>query len=114
MCTQTQLNKITSEVSQGVKKALGDRLHNIILYGSYARGDYDDESDIDIMVLADIKDEEIYPFRKIVRQISNDVSLDFGTTVSLSLNDKNIFDSRVNILPFYRNVITEGVTIYGR
>ena len=27
----------------------------VILYGSYARGDYQDDSDIDIMILLDIK-----------------------------------------------------------
>jgi uncharacterized protein len=33
---------------------LGEKLEKVILFGSYARGDYDEESDIDIMVIADI------------------------------------------------------------
>jgi len=114
MCTQIQLKKITDEISKNIQNEFGERLNTIILYGSYARGDYNDESDIDIMVLADLKDDEIYSYRKIVRQISNNISLEHGTTVSVSLNDKKTFDSRVNILPTYKNVITEGVNIYGR
>jgi len=115
MCTnsQKQLKRITDEISKDVKKVLGERLNNIILYGSDARGYYNDESDIDIMVLADVKDDEIYSYRKIIRQISNNVSLEYGTTVSLSLNNKKTFESRINILPTYKNVITEGINIYG-
>ena len=48
MCTKAQLTQITKEVSEGIQNMLGDKLQNIILYGSYARGDNDDESDIDI------------------------------------------------------------------
>ena len=36
---------------------LGNRLKKAILYGSYARGDYDKNSDIDIMVLTDFDEE---------------------------------------------------------
>ena len=42
MCIQTKLNKITQEVSRKVQALLGDRLRNVILYGSYARGDFDE------------------------------------------------------------------------
>ena len=32
---------------------------NMILYGSYARGDYGDNSDMDIMVLTELTDDRI-------------------------------------------------------
>ena len=112
MCTQAQLKRITSEVSHSVKKALGDRLHNIILYGSYARGDYNDGSDIDIMVLADVKDEEKPAFLKVVDKISSNISLKNDITVSILLKDKNFFNAHTSVLPFYRNVEVEGVEVY--
>jgi len=112
MCTQTQLNKITSEVSQGVQGVLGDRLRNIILYGSYARGDYNDHSDVDIMVLADVSDIERPTFLKGVDKISSNISLENDITVSISLKDKRFFDTHISVLPFYRNVETEGVEVY--
>ena len=37
-----------------IKKIYGTHLRQIILYGSYARGDYGPDSDIDIMILLDI------------------------------------------------------------
>ena len=36
--------------SRGVKNILGKNLRKVILYGSYARGDYNDNSDVDTMV----------------------------------------------------------------
>ena len=39
---------------QGLNKILGKRLKKVILYGSYARGDYNNSSDIDIMILTDL------------------------------------------------------------
>ena len=42
------INKIIDEFVKGAKEILGDRVKKIILYGSYARGDYNEGSDIDI------------------------------------------------------------------
>jgi len=43
---------ITDDLRNNLQKILGNRLCKIILYGSYARGDYKEYSDLDIMVLA--------------------------------------------------------------
>ena len=37
--------------AQGTKKIFKNNLSRLIVYGSYARGDYKDNSDIDIMIL---------------------------------------------------------------
>ena len=112
MCTQLQLDKITKEIAQKVHAVLGKRLRNVILFGSYARGDYDEESDIDIMVLADVGEEEIYDFQKQINLISSRTSLAHDITISIMLNDKRLFDKRLPVLPFYRNVVNDGVQLY--
>ena len=53
------VHDIIISFANGVKKILGDDLKKIILYGSYARGDYSENSDIDIMVLTTLTDSEI-------------------------------------------------------
>ena len=112
MHTDLKLNQITNEVSQGVQRILGDKLHKIILYGSYARGDYNSESDVDIMVLADIIDDEKRLFQKAINKIASNVSLENDITVSIFLKDMNFFYSHKDLLPFYRNVLAEGIEIY--
>ena len=37
--------------AQGCRKILKDDLSKLIVYGSYARGDYREDSDIDVMIL---------------------------------------------------------------
>ena len=49
-----RVNEVTQQVVNAAKDTLGDRLNKLILFGSYARGDFDDDSDIDFFVLADI------------------------------------------------------------
>ena len=49
------INQIIKNFIMGVNEILGDRVKKIILYGSYARGDFNKSSDIDIMILTDSK-----------------------------------------------------------
>jgi len=107
-----RIGTITSEVSRRIQKLLGGSLRSIILFGSYARGDYDEGSDIDIMVLADIPDKERRAWRHELSLISSRVSLENDITVSIILCNKALFEERLPILPFYQNVMNDGVTIY--
>ena len=52
-------NRISSEFRNKTKSIMGDSLKQMILYGSYARGDYGDNSDMDIMVLTELTDDRI-------------------------------------------------------
>lgn len=46
-----KLEKIITEFRQALAKIYGDKLINLVLYGSQARGDATEDSDIDIMVI---------------------------------------------------------------
>ena len=48
---------VIKDFTETMKNHYSDRLSKIILYGSYARGDFNEESDIDFMVV--IKDEGV-------------------------------------------------------
>ncbi len=55
MTIQTLLSEYLIEI----QRIYGFHLKRVILYGSYARGDYTAESDIDIIILVDLSDEEM-------------------------------------------------------
>ena len=84
----------------------------IILYGSYARGDYSPESDLDIMLLMNCNHGDVKNFQNVVCKISSRIGLEDDIEVSLTMQDKETFEKRLAILPFYRNVKREGVTLY--
>ena len=113
MCSSNAASEITKSVADKSKQIFGGTLKNVILYGSYARGDYDDESDVDIMILADIPAEECYKYRKLLLDVTSELGLKFDTLVSVNVRDLNTFNKWRNILPFYKNINREGVNIIG-
>lgn len=47
---EEKIKNITNEVYEELLKLFEEKIERIILYGSYARGDFDLESDVDIMI----------------------------------------------------------------
>ena len=61
---------IAQEYSEKVRAALGERIRDIILFGSRARGDNKEWSDYDVLVIVDNRDREIVKeIRKLAVQI---------------------------------------------
>jgi len=92
---------------------VGDKLRKIILYGSYAREDYNDYSDLDIMVLADADESECKVLESEIDKTASDIGLEHDIIISVLLNNEKLFMHRLAISPFYRNVLSEGVEIFG-
>ena len=109
----TKIDNVIQEFIKGVKYILGERAKKIILYGSYARGDYNDSSDIDIMILTDLNDEEIVRYRDEILDYAYDIEWDNNFDITLSPLVKNIdkFNYWLEALPFYRNVQKEGIVL---
>ena len=108
-----KINNIIDEFVNEVNKTLGNRVKKIILYGSYARGDYNKSSDIDIMILTDLKDDEIYENFVKISDIAYDIEEKNNFDITLSPLVKNIdrFNYWLEALPFYTNVQNEGVIL---
>ncbi len=113
MCSKSELQAVTQSVIQATEDLLADKIYKIILYGSYARGDFDLESDVDILIILNCAHEEVRAYRAEISKIASRISLANDVEVSLLLIDKDSFEERIKILPFYQNVEREGVAIYG-
>ena len=104
--------KIVNEIKQLCGLLFGNKLQDIYLFGSYARGDYDEESDVDIMLTLALTDNQIIAYRKSVSHIGSRLSLKYDITVSIIMVPLKRFIKYADDLPFYRNVINEGIN-YG-
>lgn len=113
MCTKTELNSILEAFSKSSRKCFGDELKEIILFGSYARGDFDEESDVDIAIIMEIPHESESKFNKQIVEIMSDLYEIYGYSTVLSpiVISMEFFEKWKNDLPFYRNVDREGVRI---
>ena len=97
------------------KEVFGDTLVKIILYGSYARGDYTEDSDVDVMVLTTEEDEEA--FARLFADMSGDTYdyfIDSKVDLSPNLQNINIYNKWLGKYPYYDNIEREGVILYDR
>ncbi len=111
MCGRIELEAILSDFTKGARELLGDKLKGVILYGSYARGDFDDESDIDVMVLVDIPKGELHRYSRPITKIADNADWDYNTVLSPTLTNAEEFSRYKHAMPFFRNVDAEGVRI---
>ena len=111
ICDEKKLKTICNITNEKMYEIFGDKLISVILYGSYARGDYEDFSDIDIMALVDMEKLELGEYRRKVSSFSSDIGLEYDVLLSIKLQDKKTFDEWQNVLPFFMNVKKEGIVI---
>ena len=90
-------NLIDQYISE-IKKIYGLHLRKVILYGSYARGDFEQNSDVDIMILLDISESDY---------------LDNDLDIKPIAKSEAHFIKWIENYPFYANVHKEGVILYG-
>lgn len=107
-----KLNSIIKEVISNVKTLYDDKLKEIILYGSYARGDYDNESDIDLMVLIDVDETKLKEYENELNDIISDIGYRHMRVLSLVDLSYKKFNDWVDVVPYYKNVRNEGVVLY--
>lgn len=111
----TNIKKIVNEFNSKVKLLLGNHLKQTILYGSYARGDFNENSDIDIMILTDLDNRELEIFADKIVELAYDIEADNQFAIHLSPIVKNIdnFNYWLDTIPFYMNIEKEGVSLNG-
>lgn len=110
--TDKNLNNILDEVVNDVKSLYGEKLKEIVLYGSYSRNQQDDESDIDILVLIDVDESELKYYDKMLNNIISDIGYRHKKVVSLIDLSYEKFNYWADVVPFYKNVNNEGIVIY--
>ena len=111
MCMPNNVNEEIQKFINEVNKILGDRLKKVILYGSYARGDYNKKSDVDIMILTDLSFEEIEEYRDKISDAAFEIELKTGIILSPVVKNIEKYNTRRKFVPFYKNVEKEGVVL---
>ena len=84
---------------------------DMILYGSYARGEAREDSDIDLLFLVDSTREAIAEKNWQVGEIAADLFMDHEVMVSPIVENRDYYRERISLLPFFRNIDREGVRL---
>jgi uncharacterized protein len=103
---------LIEEVVESARVIIKDKLVEVILFGSYARGEQDPESDMDIMILVDESDEKIKRYDREFDDINHRLTLKYETLIIPLFTNYSRFEEYKNMLPFFMNVVKEGVVVY--
>ncbi len=108
-----KISKSISQLLDLIEEVFGDRVKKVILYGSYARGDYKRNSDIDVMILTDLAKDELIEYRDKLWDLAYDIELENNVVLSPLVKNIEKYNKRIDVIPFYMNVQKEGVVLYG-
>lgn len=107
----TNITDIMQQFASSLRKLLGNTLDSVIVYGSYARGDYSELSDIDVMILVTLTEEKIKKISDEISDMAFEYLMKFGVDISPVVTNIDHFNYWVDNLSYYRNVRDEGVRL---
>ena len=107
-----ELKEITDEIVSLIINNGKLHIDKIILYGSYARGTADDESDIDIMILCNDSRKDVSENKRDLWRMADKVGYEHDILVQTTFEERGFFEHWVDDMPFFRNVRDEGVVLY--
>jgi predicted nucleotidyltransferase len=108
MNKKDDIQPLLEEIKQVIGKIYGKRLKGIILYGSYARGEATEGSDIDLLILVEnVEDpwEERGKFADFIWKLD----LKYNTVISILPVDEKSYQTQRK--PIFLNAKREGILL---
>ena len=104
--TSDPIKNIIKELKSGLEKKYGSQLKCILLFGSYARGEETEDSDIDIAVILEDFDHACTEIER-TGDIVSSLSLKFDTLISLvPIKEKDWLERKTTLIS---NIKRDGV-----
>ncbi len=103
------INQVANEYKANLQSLYGNELVELVLFGSYARGDYHEESDIDFAIV--LKNPHTRPAAEIPKTapLSSKLSLKYGLMVSSLHTSRQKKQTSMQFI--YQDIRKEGIVI---
>jgi len=92
------------EFLEYLKKNVGDMIRGVYLFGSYVRGDYTDESDVDVLIIGDLSIDDV------LDEVFS-ILMKYGVLLNVIIEKPEEFE-RWKETSFHRTVLSEGIRVY--
>lgn len=107
------INEVKEECINLVRELLKDDLVEIVLYGSCARGDYTEDSDIDIALLTKVNRLESKKYENDLATIATEIAMKHFAIVNFVCLPFDEFEEKKTWYSYFMNISMEGEVLYG-
>ena len=104
------LDDMREELVRGLTDIFQDNISMIILYGSVARNEAADESDIDIAII--LKNQIDHKTKQQFFRWVADLDMRYDRVFSIVDIQEDNMEKWGNVLPFYQNIREEGIILW--
>ena len=113
MCSKNELDYVLNNFVVQVQELFGDNLKDVILYGSYARGEYSDsdESDIDIAIFTECPANEFYRLLDQISEATFEYNVKYDIMLSPVFQNDKDFNRMLKVLPYFQSIQREGIAV---
>lgn len=106
------IEKIKKEIPELVCNLMKDDLVEVILYGSCARGDYTEDSDIDIALITKNDRMEVQKYTGDLAAIATELAMKYFAIVNFVCLPYSEFAEKKSWYAYFKNIENEGEVLY--
>lgn len=107
------IEKIKTEAPDIVKEFMEKDLVKMILYGSCARGDFKEYSDVDIALLTKGSRTDTWKYNDKIDEVAAELAFKYFAIVNFVLLPYDEFEEKKSWYGYFKNIEREGVMLYG-
>ena len=111
--TEETINSVKKEAAGLTSELMKDDLAEIILYGSCARGDYSEDSDIDIALITKCDRREVKKYEEALADIATTLAMKYFAIVNFVCLPYEEFCEKKTWYTYFHNIDVEGEILYG-
>ena len=107
------IENVITDFKKMVQESIGEDIIQCRLFGSCARGDYDDDSDIDIILLTNCSRQESEQYTDVLIDIVTELAMKYFVVVNTLCVPYKEYEEKKSWYDFFVNIEREGQVIYG-
>lgn len=112
---QSPYRELLDDLLAGLKKALGENLVSLVLYGSVARGDYRKDSDIDLLIISRNLPKEKLRRQELFIQVEDTLNLEGLYSKGFYPNFSPVIKAAEEakfLTPLYLDMVEDAIILY--